>query len=168
MIIVIISKTPAESATPTLITTNNSNVKDHNNHDDGNHNSGIISANIKILEKKSPNADYAMGVRDGRIGDARVLVRGEIRNQGQTVKRGFPQVMDVVKAYPISSRSSGRLQLANWLTQPDNPLTSRVMANRIWHHLCGSKDVTNRFKGRVLRPTIRLCLKRGTSRGLNE
>ena len=95
-------------------------------------------ANIKILEKKSPNADYAMGVRDGRIGDARVLVRGEIRNQGQTVKRGFPQVMDVVKAYPISSRSSGRLQLANWLTQPDNPLTSRVMANRIWHHLFGA------------------------------
>ena len=95
-------------------------------------------ANIKILEKKSPNADYAMGVRDGRIDDARVLVRGEIRNQGRTVKRGFPQVMDVVKAYPISSRSSGRLQLANWLTQPDNPLTSRVMANRIWHHLFGA------------------------------
>jgi hypothetical protein len=95
-------------------------------------------ANIKSLEKKSPDADYAMGVRDGRIGDARVLVRGEIRNQGQTVKRGFPQVMDGVKAYPISNRSSGRLQLANWLTQPDNPLTSRVMANRIWHHLFGA------------------------------
>ncbi|MEC8972777.1 MAG: DUF1553 domain-containing protein, partial [Verrucomicrobiota bacterium] len=45
---------------------------------------------------------------------------------------------DRVKAYPISSRSSGRMQLASWLTQPDNPLTARVMANRIWHHLFGA------------------------------
>ena len=95
-------------------------------------------ANIKNLEKKVPGSDEAMGVRDGRVGDARVLVRGEIRNQGQRVKRGFPQVLDRVKAYPISSRSSGRLQLASWLTQPDNPLTARVMANRIWHHLFGA------------------------------
>jgi len=95
-------------------------------------------ANIKNLEKKVPGSDEAMGVRDGRVADARVLVRGEIRNQGQRVKRGFPQVLDGVKAQPIGSRSSGRLQLANWLTQPDNPLTARVMANRIWHHLFGA------------------------------
>lgn len=95
-------------------------------------------ANIKNLEKKAPGADEAMGVRDGRVADARVLVRGEIRNQGQRVRRGFPQVLDGVKAYPIGNRSSGRMQLASWLTQPDNPLTARVMANRIWHHLFGA------------------------------
>jgi len=95
-------------------------------------------ANIKDLEKKTPDADYAMGVRDGKIGDTRLLHRGEIRNQGQSVKRGFLQVLDHVKAYPIGNRSSGRLQLAGWLTQPDNPLTSRVMINRIWHHLFGA------------------------------
>jgi hypothetical protein len=97
-----------------------------------------LRSNIKNLEEKTPDADYAMGVRDGKIGDARLLHRGEIRNQGQSVKRGFLQVLDHVKAYPIGSRSSGRLQLASWLTQPDNPLTSRVMVNRIWHHLFGA------------------------------
>ena len=112
-------------------------------------------ANIKNLEKKAPDADYAMGVRDGRIADARVLVRGEIRNQGQLVKRGFPQVMNRVKAYPIGNRSSGRLQLASWLTQPDNPLTSRVMVNRIWHHLFGAGIVRtmDNFGATGARPT---------------
>ncbi len=112
-------------------------------------------ANIKSLEKKSPSSDYAMGVRDGRVADARVLVRGEIRNQGQVVKRGFPTVLDHVKAYPIGSRSSGRLQLAGWLTQPDNPLTARVMANRIWHHLFGAGLVRtmDNFGATGARPT---------------
>ena len=95
-------------------------------------------ANIKNLEGKSPGADYAMGVLDGRIGDARVLIRGEIRNAGDTVKRGFPQILGHVKSNPIDGQSSGRLQLAAWLTQDDNPLTSRVMANRIWKHLFGT------------------------------
>ena len=97
-----------------------------------------LRSSIKDLEEKTPDADYAMGVRDGKIADTRLLHRGEIRNQGQSVKRGFLQVLDHVKAYPIGSRSSGRLQLASWLTQPDNPLTSRVMINRIWHHLFGA------------------------------
>ena len=112
-------------------------------------------ANLKNLEKKSPGSDYAMGVRDGKIGDARVLVRGEIRNQGQVVKRGFPQVMDSVKAHPIDRHSSGRLQLASWLTQQDNPLTSRVMANRIWHHLFGAGIVrtVDNFGATGERPT---------------
>ena len=95
-------------------------------------------ANIKNLEEQAPAANFAMGVKDGRVADARVLVRGEIRNQGPIVKRGFLQVLDHVKAYPIGSRASGRMQLASWLTQPDNPLTARVMINRVWHHLFGA------------------------------
>ncbi|MDD9867558.1 MAG: DUF1553 domain-containing protein, partial [Verrucomicrobiales bacterium] len=95
-------------------------------------------ANIKTLEEQAPAANFAMGVKDGRVADARVLIRGEIRNQGPVVKRGFLQVLDHVKAYPIGSRASGRMQLASWLTQPDNPLTARVMVNRVWHHLFGA------------------------------
>ena len=97
-----------------------------------------IRANVKELESQTPAADYAMGVKDGRIADSRILLRGEIRNQGPIMKRGFLRVLDHVKAYPIGAKSSGRMQLASWLTQPDNPLTARVMVNRTWHHLFGS------------------------------
>jgi len=43
----------------------------------------------------------------------------------------------VSKKYNISPGTSGRTQLARWLTDPENPLTSRVLLNRIWHHLFG-------------------------------
>ena len=97
-----------------------------------------LRSNIKNLESQAPSQEFAMGVIDGRIANAKILIRGEIRNQGETVKRGFLQVLNHVKSYPIGGASSGRLQLASWISQPDNPLTARVIANRIWHHLFGS------------------------------
>ena len=97
-----------------------------------------LKTNISNIEAQAPTSEFTMGVKDGRIADARVLIRGELRNQGPMVKRGFLQVLNHVKSYPIGRASSGRLQLASWISQPDNPLTSRVMVNRIWHHLFGT------------------------------
>jgi hypothetical protein len=42
----------------------------------------------------------------------------------------------------IPRKASGRLELAEWIASPDNPLTARVMANRIWRHLLGRGIVT--------------------------
>ena len=90
---------------------------------------------------KSTDLPKAMSVQDEKeTGDWHVHIRGEIRNKGAVVPRGFLQVASKRKtvAQPtIAAGKSGRLELAEWVASSDNPLTSRVMVNRIWHHLIG-------------------------------
>ncbi len=81
--------------------------------------------------------DLCMGVMEGRRGDARILVRGEIDQPTETVPRGFVNVLTNGDAPAIPAADSGRLQLADWLTAPTNPLTARVAVNRVWQHLFG-------------------------------
>jgi len=95
-------------------------------------------------QKKGKNSapklvgNEAMGVCDSsRPVDAKLCIRGDVHNTGEVVPRGFPEVLDFAGAAQIGSGQSGRQQLAQWLTHPDNPLTARVMVNRIWHHLFG-------------------------------
>ncbi|XZE32493.1 PSD1 and planctomycete cytochrome C domain-containing protein [Pirellulaceae bacterium SH501] len=79
----------------------------------------------------------AMGVQDSdRIANARLLARGEIDKPAQEVPRGFVSVLSDEER-KIPNNASGRLELANWLTSRENPLTARVMVNRIWQHLIG-------------------------------
>ncbi len=72
-----------------------------------------------------------------RIGDAPLFVRGDVNKPSDTVRRDLPPVPAGVPASPIARGSSGRMELAQWLTSAENPLTSRVMANRVWHWLFG-------------------------------
>ena len=91
---------------------------------------------------KKPSGPVAMGVREGSPADCRVHIRGNIRTLGDSVTRGFLQVVKIDGNDKINARQSGRLELANWLTHADNPLTARVMANRVWYHLTGRGLVT--------------------------
>ena len=68
--------------------------------------------------------------------DAQVYIRGNPANPGKTVRRGFPKFLAGDKQ-PSIRNGSGRRELARWLTRPDNPLTARVMVNRIWQHHFG-------------------------------
>ena len=94
-----------------------------------------------LKKTKSTDLPKAMSVQDEKeTGDWHVHIRGEIRNKGAVVPRGFLQVASKRKtvAQPtIAVGKSGRLELAEWVASSDNPLTSRVMVNRIWHHLIG-------------------------------
>ncbi len=88
---------------------------------------------LKALEDTKPELPRAMGVREGKhVGDLPLHIRGSHWNLGDPVPRGFPGFgLKEGQQLPNASRS-GRLQLAQWLTRKDHPLTSRVMSNRIW------------------------------------
>jgi len=97
-----------------------------------------ISSTLGSVDENGKPITFCMGVQDSDSPrDARVLVRGEIDQPAQVVSRDFPQVLRD-ESPEIRPDSSGRLELARWMTQPDHPLTARVMVNRIWQHLLGN------------------------------
>jgi cytochrome c553 len=68
--------------------------------------------------------------------DARIHKGGNPRDAGQVVPRGVPRILDA-EGLSIPENTSGRLELARWLTSKADFLTARVMANRIWQHHFG-------------------------------
>ncbi len=81
--------------------------------------------------------EQAMGVQENRARDWPIYIRGEVDNVGPTVPRGFLTVLTPGAMPALDSQHSGRIELADWLTSEANPLTARVMANRVWLHLFG-------------------------------
>ncbi|QDV88447.1 PSD1 and planctomycete cytochrome C domain-containing protein [Planctomycetes bacterium TBK1r] len=90
----------------------------------------------------------------GRPSPTYVLRRGEHDKPGDPVAAGVPAVLTdqrnpfvVTPPFPDGTAKTGRrLALARWLTNPNHPLTARVMVNRIWHHHFGTglvKDLEN-------------------------
>ena len=80
----------------------------------------------------------AVGFGDGGPGIAQpVFMRGDCTRPGETVPRRYLEVLSK-SVEPFSSEGSGRLELADRIASPNNPLTARVMVNRIWHHLFGT------------------------------
>ena len=82
----------------------------------------------------------------GRPSPTYILRRGEHDKPGRLVGPGVPSVLTngrtpfaVKPPFPSGTHKTGRrLALARWLTEPDNPLTARVMVNRIWQHHFGT------------------------------
>lgn len=71
------------------------------------------------------------------IADTEYRIRGEAEALGPVVPRGYLSLLSVPNAAPIPADQSGRLELAQWLTSPENSLASRVIVNRVWRHLFG-------------------------------
>ena len=70
-----------------------------------------------------------------------LFVRGSHKNLGEEVPRGYLTAITGTKAQP--PKGTGRLELAKLIANANNPLTARVYANRIWHHLFGRGIVSS-------------------------
>jgi hypothetical protein len=95
---------------------------------------------LQQLDQFPLPGDLAMAVRDSeKPADCEVHVRGDVQDLGPKVPRGFVQVASKPGEKPqIGPKESGRLELAQWLTSRENPLTARVYVNRIWEHMFGN------------------------------
>jgi Protein of unknown function (DUF1553)/Protein of unknown function (DUF1549)/Planctomycete cytochrome C len=101
---------------------------------------GMLQAKIDSYDKNGKPLSLCMAVQETTPTNARVLERGEFNKPGQEVERGFPKVL-CSKPATIAKKSSGRLEFAKWVGGPENPLTARVMVNRVWQHLFGNAIV---------------------------
>lgn len=92
----------------------------------------------KLVDNPPPFPDYAMAVSDEeKCENCRICIRGEHNKLGDVVERGILNGIEGPAMASISPSESGRLQLADWLVDPKNPLTPRVAVNRIWQNLFG-------------------------------
>lgn len=96
-----------------------------------------IAAQLAALNPDGTPKAFGMGVQEApQMVNANILIGGEVEQPAQEVPRGFVQVLGDLN-FTVKSSKSGRLELAQALTSKDNPLTARVMVNRIWMHLLG-------------------------------
>ncbi|WP_166442730.1 PSD1 and planctomycete cytochrome C domain-containing protein [Phragmitibacter flavus] len=95
--------------------------------------------NLAAHLKQLPPIPAAYAVREAKPVNARIQIKGEPERPGAEVPRKFPDILGGQQLPPaLANTTSGRLQLAQWITHPDNPLTARVIVNRIWQRHFGT------------------------------
>jgi hypothetical protein len=94
------------------------------------------------MEKSDPlsGVPTAYAVAELTPTDARIQRNGSPRSSGEIAPRGVPKVLDA-DGLTIPAGTSGRLELAHWITEKVSHLTARVMANRIWQFHFGKPIV---------------------------
>ena len=100
--------------------------------------SGVMQSLVseyRRREEEIPMPTRVPGVVDANPIDQPLFERGDHKRPLQPVKRRFLSAVDDT---PYVAEGSGRLELAFDVIRTDNPLTARVLVNRLWHHLFGA------------------------------
>jgi cytochrome c553 len=130
-----------------------------------------IFRGTEVLRDRAPNASMwqewpllqlpgekpvmVMAPKEGLPTNLRVHLRGNRSTLGPTAPRRFLQVLAGEGHAPLTTTQSGRLELAKWVASRDNPLTARVLVNRLWQHHFGTGLVAtaDNFGARGERPS---------------
>ncbi|MGB0761632.1 MAG: DUF1549 domain-containing protein [Rubripirellula sp.] len=97
-----------------------------------------LNKQVKALKKAMPKRPLAMAPRDGESpADIHIAIRGMTHSKGDLVPRGVLQVASWEGLPTVSKNESGRSELAAWVAHEKNPLTARVIANRVWYWTMG-------------------------------
>lgn len=93
-----------------------------------------LLAQASEMEKTLPTKEIPMAcaVKEGDTVNQKVFLRGDYHNLGDPVERIGPSILRLNVPAPEVKTNSGRLELANWIVDPRNPLPPRVIVNRIW------------------------------------
>ncbi len=100
-----------------------------------------IQRHIDLLAEEGPRPSFVGRFVKPTV--THVLHRGSPESPRDEVMPAGPEIFD--GDFELTSKTPGRrrrAEFAKWISSPDNPLTARVMANRIWHHVFGSGIVT--------------------------
>ena len=114
----------------------------------------LLAAARSRAENEIPESVFAIVARDHGPHNVRIHTRGDHKNLGEEVPRR--NLRALAKGDRLSViQGSGRLELAQWVTDPANPLTARVLVNRVWkHHFSqGIVDSPDNFGKTGERPT---------------
>lgn len=97
-----------------------------------------LTKKVNSLKQSMPKRQVAMAPRDiDSPVDIHIAIRGMTHQKGDLVPRGVLQVATWDGLPPVKTKASGRAELAEWIAHEKNPLTARVIANRVWYWTMG-------------------------------
>jgi hypothetical protein len=100
---------------------------------------GPIVGKLETVDDKGNALPLCMGVLEAeKKVDSPRFERGELAHPGEAVPRAVPALFGLENEGVVPDQTSGRLELARWITDPNHPLTARVLVNRVWSHLFGA------------------------------
>ncbi|MFN0126873.1 MAG: DUF1549 and DUF1553 domain-containing protein [Verrucomicrobiales bacterium] len=114
-----------------------------------------LSAELAELGRDLPAAFRVLGVTENPTENTAVHLRGDYLTLGPVVGRRLPRALATTSQPAMPETQSGRLELARWIASKENPLTARVIANRVWrwHFGRGIVPTPDNFGALGARPT---------------